>query len=108
MAELRCTVKACQRLVTQGRYYCKHCPDSLGTHHTGGRSHGNAVDCAECDKNLCEDCYRQGQACDLPDAHRLYVYLRANVDQSKPDLATDGINCASCKLNMKQGPVYSA
>lgn len=62
--------------------------------------------CPECEDSFCEDCYRQEQACHSPEEHRLYVYLRANVDRSHPDLATDGINCKACQTNTKQGPFY--
>lgn len=64
------------------------------------------TDCPDCEDSLCEDCYRQEQACHSPEQHRLYVYLRANVDRSHPDMATDGINCKACQKSTKQGPFY--
>lgn len=48
--------------------------------------------------------------CRIPDwfrpSHRLYVYLRANVDQAHTDLATDGIRCKTCSQEINQGPIY--
>lgn len=68
------------------------------------------TDCPECsddtDFDMCQDCYRQGKTCHSPDNHRLYVYLRANVDRPHPDFATDGISCTGCEVKIKQGPFY--
>lgn len=87
VSEIRCV--ACQRLITQGRYYyCPECSED------------------EQDVDMCQDCYRQGHTCRSPDTHRLYVYLRANSDGPHPDIATDGIGCKACKAKIKQGPFY--
>jgi hypothetical protein len=109
MAELRCA--PCQRLVTQGRYYCEWTRKfklAILISLTLGRI--CCTDCAECsddtDFDMCQDCYRQGKTCHSPDHHRLYVYLRANVDRPHPDFATDGISCAGCEAKITQGPFY--
>lgn len=69
-----------------------------------------APDCPECsddtDFDMCQECYREGKTCHSPDDHRLYVYLRANVDRPHPDFATDGISCKGCETKIKQGPFY--
>lgn len=71
---------------------------------------GFCSDCPECsddtDFDMCQDCYRQGKTCHSPDNHRLFVYLRANVDRPHPDFATDGISCTGCEAKIKQGPFY--
>lgn len=104
VSEMRCTTETCQRLVTRGRYYCASYSPPFA--HPSDDSREVFPGCPECDDTLCEDCYRQGQTCHLPEEHRLYVYLRANVDRLHPDLATDGIDCKACKRSVKQGPFY--
>lgn len=104
VSEIHCT--SCQRLVTQGRYYCWFSPSFFIQLFSN-----QCPDCPDCsgddqDWDLCMDCYRQGHSCRSPDTHRLYVYLRADVDRPHPDLATDGISCQACKKKIKQGPFY--
>lgn len=103
ITELRCT--PCQRLISQGRYYREW--ETVGR--TRQDTHEILTDCPECGDSgfdLCQDCYRQGETCHAANSHRLYAYLRANVDGSHPALATDGICCKACSQITKQGPFY--